>query len=557
MSGPAIKSQPNQGRNSLQDGKFRTSCCPWIVVTFWYQFVFHNATAGLVKYIFKSSNRAKWRTGTRKLARFTNKPTQKQKEGRQSSIGRPIARPSILVWGVHRKSRRHRCACKRTHFSWLWFGTAHKSGTQEAFTLTSRKTEIAKCASEPRWQRGPCRRRTGEAVPRAEKFGDLITADHKVPKEEGESRNNHRYAVVEQDLATRWIQSYPCKTKTSQQTERSPRKFLVRKAESRLRWQFFGFLANLVKIYHGIIEWYCWKSGTQSKRRNVCCIVAIGLGWIMVGWYYGMLLPSATCPRPPGRLKNSFWKTIWRTTSRPSDSFLVQWLNIIRFLHETSQGSTNLPRKFYLEYSSDMHLSRGEFGKEILWLQTLRNWRTWTRQKIHIWKINAKEVWRHKGTIFDIPSNTWKRKIVRKRPRIPRNHSKAETTRRDWGFQWGNFKANGKSLNWQNQEMRLKLVQGDFIYRHHIELRVPMCRRKKHSLFHWKTLTWPELPIQIWTRCKNNVLIIVGIWTRIEVCQILGKDSQGSFYWKKNLPRDICGPGRRRTKIQATTRPEN
>ena len=74
--------------------------------------------------------------------------------------------------------------------------------------------------------RAPCRRRTGEAVPRAEKFGDLITADHKVLNEEGESRNNHRYAVVVHGLATQWIQSYPCKTKTSQETEKSARKFL-------------------------------------------------------------------------------------------------------------------------------------------------------------------------------------------------------------------------------------------------------------------------------------------------------------------------------------------
>ena len=74
--------------------------------------------------------------------------------------------------------------------------------------------------------RTPFRRRTGEAVPRAEKFGDLITADHKVLNEEGESRHNHRYAVVAQDLATQWIQSYLCKTKTSQETEKSQRKFL-------------------------------------------------------------------------------------------------------------------------------------------------------------------------------------------------------------------------------------------------------------------------------------------------------------------------------------------
>ena len=68
--------------------------------------------------------------------------------------------------------------------------------------------------------RAPCRTRIGGAVPRAEKFGDLITADHKVLNEGGESRNNHRYAVVVPDLATQWIQSYPCKTKTSQETQK-------------------------------------------------------------------------------------------------------------------------------------------------------------------------------------------------------------------------------------------------------------------------------------------------------------------------------------------------
>ena len=74
--------------------------------------------------------------------------------------------------------------------------------------------------------RAPCRRRAGEVVPRAENFGDLITADHKVLREGFKSRNNHRYAVVVQDLATQWIQSYPCKTKTSQETQRSLQKFL-------------------------------------------------------------------------------------------------------------------------------------------------------------------------------------------------------------------------------------------------------------------------------------------------------------------------------------------
>ena len=74
--------------------------------------------------------------------------------------------------------------------------------------------------------RASCRRRAGTVVPRAEHFGDLITADHKILSEESGSRNNHRYAVVEQDLATKWVQSYPCTTKTSRETQKSLMKFL-------------------------------------------------------------------------------------------------------------------------------------------------------------------------------------------------------------------------------------------------------------------------------------------------------------------------------------------
>ena len=63
-------------------------------------------------------------------------------------------------------------------------------------------------------------------MPRAENVGDLITADHNVLNEECESRNSHRYAVLVQDSGTRWLQACPCKTKTSQQTEKRRRKFL-------------------------------------------------------------------------------------------------------------------------------------------------------------------------------------------------------------------------------------------------------------------------------------------------------------------------------------------
>ena len=74
--------------------------------------------------------------------------------------------------------------------------------------------------------RASCRRRAGTVVPRAENVGDLITADRKVLSEGCESRHNHRYAVVVQDLATQWLQSCPCKTTTSQETQKNLMKFL-------------------------------------------------------------------------------------------------------------------------------------------------------------------------------------------------------------------------------------------------------------------------------------------------------------------------------------------
>ena len=65
-----------------------------------------------------------------------------------------------------------------------------------------------------------------QSCPERKNFGDLITADHRVLSEGSESRNNHRYAVVVHDLATQWTQSYPCKAKTSQETQKNLMKFL-------------------------------------------------------------------------------------------------------------------------------------------------------------------------------------------------------------------------------------------------------------------------------------------------------------------------------------------
>ena len=129
--------------------------------------------------------------------------------------------------------------------------------------------------------------------PRAEHFGDLITADHKIISEESESRIDHRYAVVAQDLATQWIQSYPCKTKTSQETHENLMKFLepTRKPEVIKTWLFLriwqilwrtileSLQVNATQIgkLMGLLKEQCaeWR-----KRHLLCCCNQV---WMKIG----------------------------------------------------------------------------------------------------------------------------------------------------------------------------------------------------------------------------------------------------------------------------------
>ena len=76
--------------NYVQNGQFRTSCRSRVVRQFWTLFVLYiAATAGL--------------SHSRKLERITfQNPKQKQKEGWQSRFGRPFARSSWVVGGVHK-----------------------------------------------------------------------------------------------------------------------------------------------------------------------------------------------------------------------------------------------------------------------------------------------------------------------------------------------------------------------------------------------------------------------------------------------------------------------
>ena len=97
------------------------------------------------------------------------------------------------------------------------------------------------------------------SILRTEKYGDLITAEHKVFNEGRDSRNNHRYAVVVQVLATHWN---PGQTKTSQVTEKNLRKFL----EPSLKPNVFHTYNLLAFVKY--CEELSWNHRTKTLHRS-------------------------------------------------------------------------------------------------------------------------------------------------------------------------------------------------------------------------------------------------------------------------------------------------
>ena len=166
--------------------------------------------------------------------------------------------------------------------------------------------------------RSPCRRRKGEAVLRAENFGDF---DNNVLSDNCESRNNHRYAFVVQDLATQW----PCKNKTSQETQRSLQKFLeperkpkvihidnsleFGKACEDLSWNHCTSTPHRSEA-NGIVE----RAVRRVKEGGCCCrIVAFRSEWKWVGRFGGMWICSAKHSRSVVWWENFMWGMFWKT----------------------------------------------------------------------------------------------------------------------------------------------------------------------------------------------------------------------------------------------------
>ena len=176
-----------------------------------------------------------------------------------------------------------------------------------------------------------------------------------------------------QDLATQWIQSYPCKTKTSQEAHRSLQKFLEPNRKPQVIYTDnsleFGKACEDLSWNHctstphrsetiGIDE----RAVRRVKEGTSSVLLQSGLDekWWQIPWNAIPIFETFKISCLIGKLHA---RDVLENLLKDRSFRLVHWLSITLSLRKTSQKSINLERRSYLDCSSDTLCTRGEFGR--------------------------------------------------------------------------------------------------------------------------------------------------------------------------------------------------
>ena len=410
--------------------------------------------------------------------------------------------------------------------------------------------------------RATCTRRNGEALPRAVNFGDLITADHKVLSDNCESRNNHRYAVVVQDLATQWIQAYPCKNKTSQETQRSFQKFLEPERKPKVIYTDnsleFGKACEDLSWNHctstphrsetnGIAE----RAVRRVKEGTSAVLLQSGLN---ESWWADSM-ECYTYLRNVTDLLSDGKTPYERRFGKPFEGPVIPFGSLVEYHPITAKdqsrihqfGKKVLPGLF-LGYA----LYAGGIWKGDVLIADLEELETMDASEIYSKRLNAKDVIFPKQGEFIFPIADGRIKtpggdqefrtstLVRLRPIQGEGHI-------DFlGESEGSLPQPHDSHPVAGEAMNdFWSMSGSFIYRHHVEPRVKLYSPREESFpIPLKSLTYPEPLIQIWMSSRRSALMTIGTLMALETCLILGQVSHNLLYSTKKLLTDICGPGR-------------
>ena len=346
--------------------------------------------------------------------------------------------------------------------------------------------------------RAPCRRRNGEAVLRAENFGDLITSGHNVLSEGCESRNKHRFAVVVQDLVTQWIQSYPCKTQTSQETQWSLQKFLEPSGKPKVI-----YTDNSLE-FDKACEDLSWNHCTSTPHKSETRIVERAVRRVKEGTS-AVLLQSglgekwwADSMECYAYLRNiqdllSDGKTPYeRRFGRPFKGPIIPFGSLVEYYSFSAKdqsrihqfGKTVLPGLF-LGYA----LYAGEIWKGDITVADIEELETLDASEIYSKRLNSKEViFPKENGKFIFPAAGGRMKFIGgdqelRTPTLTREHPIRGEGHVDFlGESEGSLPPPQDSLPDAGETINdFWSVSGNFIYRHHVEPRVKLFSPREES----------------------------------------------------------------------------
>ena len=284
------------------------------------------------------------------------KPETQQRCGPWTGTGRPV-----IFRNTWMSARIQRESCGRKS---LRVRDSHASSFHEPSLELQQRTKIT---------RAPCRRRTCEVVPRANFFRWLD--------------NSRSQSPWWRMWISKWIQSYPCKTKTSQKTERSLLKFLEPKITSTDNSWEFGKACEDLSWNHCTSKTH--YSGTNGIAERAVRRIEEGTSAVFLqagldeNWWADSMRCYCDLRDMQDRLSDV--KTTFESRFRePFKGPIIPFGSLVEnhpistedqwWIHQF--GKQVLPGIFF-----GYVLYAGRIWKETYWFWTLRSWKRWTHQE--------------------------------------------------------------------------------------------------------------------------------------------------------------------------------
>ena len=189
-----------------------------------------------------------------------------------------------------------------------------------------------------------------------------------------------------QDLATQWIQAYPCKTKTSQETERSLQKFLEPERKPKVIYTLeFGKACEDLSWNHCTSTPH--RSETNGIAERAVRRIEEGTSAVLLQsgldekWWADYMECYCHLRNIYDLLSNG--KTPYeRRFGEPFEGPVIgSMVGTTLFLPLIRPDCTRSGRKSFQECSSVMYYTWMKSGQETSWSQTLKNWKRRTHLK--------------------------------------------------------------------------------------------------------------------------------------------------------------------------------